>query len=168
MNIRFGLFVCALLLNQPAFAQRITLDDSLSPRQNYRLELKWNPQQIGRAVAAMINGRSSSLPPLTGRLPNVDTRLDTRAFVGQHARIYLKLPVTNAGTHSPNNLELSWKTRGKFLSGSVRPGQSTLVFEGPIEDAVTREVFDFVVRIENGDVPEHFILEPEYEIEITP
>jgi len=170
MNLHTRLILCACLLvfSMPALAQRIALDDSLSPRQNYFLDLKWTPQEIGRAITAMFNGRASSLPPLTGRIPNVDTRLNTSAFIGQPAKIYLALPVLQTGTHSPNNMQLSWRTRGKFLSGSVRPGQSTLVFEGIIDQAIMTEVFDFTLSIENGDIPDNFTLETKYEIEVTP
>lgn len=170
MNLYLRFLLCAFTLafTLPTFAQRIELDDSLSPRQNYFLDLKWTPQEIGRAITAMFNGRASALPPLTGRIPNVDTRLNTRAFIGQSAKIYLALPIIQTGTHSPNNMQLNWRTRGKFLSGSVRPGQSTLVFEGIIDQAVTTEVFDFTLSIENGDVPDNFTLEPKYEIEVTP
>lgn len=170
MNLHIRLLLCVftLALAAPAFAQRIELDDSLSPRQNYFLDLKWTPQEIGRAITAMFNSRASALPPLTGRIPNVDTRLNTSAFIGQSAKIYLALPILQTGTHSPNNMQLSWRTRGKFMSGSVRPGQSTLVFEGIINEAITTEVFDFTLSIENGDIPGNFTLEPKYEIEVTP
>lgn len=168
MSFRFLLLTFTLLFALPAFAQRFELDDSPSPRQIYSLDLKWGPQEIGRAITAMFNGRSSSLPPLTGRLANVDIRLNTRDFVGQSAKIYLLLPIIQAGTHSPSNMQLSWRTRGKFLSGNARPGQSVLVFQGVIEQAITKEVFDFVISIENGDIPNNFILEPKYEIEVTP
>ena len=157
-----------LLVAIPAQAQRQALDDSLSPRRNFSLDLKWNAHDMGRAISAMINNNASALPPLTGRLANVETRLDTRQYVGQHARIYLLVPVTFAGTHSPQNMLLSWETRGQFLAGSTRPGQSVLIFDGIIEKAVTRDVFDFTIAIEEGDVPDSFILETDYEIEIIP
>ncbi len=170
MNMRYCIFVLLLqTLALPAFAQqRIALDDLLSPQQIYSLDLKWSPQDIRQAIGAMLNGRTSALPPLTGRLPNVDIRLNTRDFIGQAGRIFLSLPITETGTHSPNNIQLSWRTRGTFLSGSVRPGQSALVFDGIIDQAITSEVFDFILSIENGDVPDNFTLEPSYEIEIIP
>ncbi|MBL4850861.1 MAG: hypothetical protein JKY90_01065 [Gammaproteobacteria bacterium] len=170
MTIRYYILAALLqMLTLPAFAQqRIVLDDSLSPQQTYSLDLKWSPQDINQAISAMLNGQPSALPPLTGRLPNVDIRLNTRDFIGQAGRIFLSLPITESGTHSPSNIQLSWRTRGNFLSGSVRPGQSTLVFDGIIDQAITSDVFDFILSIENGDVPDNFTLEPDYEIEIIP
>jgi len=162
------MLITLLLATIPAQAQRQLLDDSLSPRRNFSLELKWNIQEMERAINAMINDNATALPPLTGRLSHVETRLDTRQYVGQRARIYLLVPVSFAGTHSPHNMLLSWETRGQFLAGSTRPGQSTLIFEGIIEQPVTSDVFDFTIAIEQGDVPDSFILETDYEIEVLP
>lgn len=162
------LSITLLLLAIPVLAQRQALDDSLSPRRNFSLDLQWNAQEMGQAIAAMINNNAAALPPLTGHLTNVETRLDTRRYVGRHARIYLTVPVSYAGTHSPHNMLLSWKTRGLFIAGSARPGQSSLIFDGIIEQEVTGDVFDFTVAIEQGDVPDSFTLETDYEIEILP
>jgi hypothetical protein len=104
------------------------------------------------------------MPSVTGRVANVEVRLDTRDFVGRTARIYVTLPFPQ-GAGGALDLELRWETSGLFSSGAVRPGQSTLVFEGVIEEPVTSAVFDFVFALGGGAAADPFVLEPVYEIE---
>jgi hypothetical protein len=60
---------------------------------------------------------------------------------------------------------LRWEASGRFSAGTVRPGQSTLVFEGVIEEPITSAIFNFVFALGNGAVADPFVLEPVYEIE---
>jgi hypothetical protein len=108
------------------------LDDSLSPVQTHPVDLAWRPSDVMRAVDALFAGAPDALPAVTGHVPNVEVRLDTRAFVGRPARIYLTLPMPGSGIGGTLDLELRWETSGPFLAGAVRPGQSTLVFEGTL------------------------------------
>jgi hypothetical protein len=80
----------ALTLAAPiAIAQRTRLDDSLSPVPTYPVELAWGPAEIRRALNALVAGTPNSMPPVSGRVANVEVRLDTRDFVGRAARIYV-------------------------------------------------------------------------------
>ena len=93
--------------------------------------------------------------------------------MGRSARIFVSLPPLIAGIGNPADLELRWEASGQFLGGAVRPGQSALVFEGTIDEAVTRVVFDFVLAIDNEAnsgpcLRKNFDLEPFYELEILP
>ena len=167
---RSSLIVASLLalsLTAPAIAQRVRLDDSPSPQQMYSLDLHWRPHEIGRAIQAMFSDQPAALPPLSGYLPGVDIRLNTRDFVGQRVRIYLTLPVAIAGVQNARDIEISWHTRGQFLAGSLRPGHEALVFEGVIEQPVTVGVFDFVLAVEPGNLADSFVFEPHYELEVT-
>jgi hypothetical protein len=145
-------------------AQRTRLDDSLSPVPTHAVEFAWGPAEIRRALNALVADTPDSMPPVTGRVANVEVRLDTRDFVGRTARIYLTLPFPQ-GAGGALDLELRWEASGLFSSGAVRPGQSTLVFEGVIEEPVTSAVFDFLFALGNGAAADPFFLEPVYEIE---
>ncbi|MGI9341752.1 MAG: hypothetical protein ACR2QV_02815 [Gammaproteobacteria bacterium] len=155
-----------LMLTPPAMAQRFALDDSLSPRQVYDLDLGWGPQEIMRSVNALLTDQDPSLPPITGYLPGVDIRLDTRAYVGKTVRIYLRLPTTMPGADSVGDIELSWRANDLLLDGSVSPGQEALLFEGTVDGPVTGGVLNFSIAIGAGGVRQRFNLEPIYEIEI--
>jgi hypothetical protein len=148
-----------------ALAQRTRLDDSLSPVQTHSVMLAWSPIEMTRALNALAAGALDSMPAVTGRVPNAEIRLDTRDFVGRAARIYLTLPIAASGAGGTLDLELRWEASGPFLAGAVRPGQSTLVFEGVIEELVTSASFDFVFALGSGAAADPFVLEPIYEIE---
>jgi hypothetical protein len=147
-------------------AQRVRLDDSPSPRQEFSIDLAWQPHEIRRSISAMLNDQSASLPPLTAYVPGVDLRFDTRRYIGQTARIFLRLPTSIPGTGSSNSIELSWQADGQLQTGSVRPGQEALLFEGLINEPITGGVLNFRLIIESRDAADRFTLEPYYEIEI--
>jgi len=149
----------------PAAAERLRLDDRLSPRQSYVVDLAWRQDEIARVLAALVANDEGAEIPVSGRVPAVEVRLDTRAFVGQPARIFLTLP-RPADALGVTDLELRWDASANFLPGAVRPGQSTLVFEGVIEQPVTSVVFDFLLIMDNGVAAGPFELEPVYEIEL--
>ena len=156
------------LATDAAEAQRIRVDDTLSPIDTFAVALSWEPGAMRQAIAALMVGAPDAEPPLSGRIDNVEVRLDTRDFVGQSARIYLTLPTTIVGLASPEDLELQWDVTTPFISGAARPGQSMLVYEGAIDNAVTRAVFTFALSLARGAETETFDLEPYYELEILP
>ncbi len=151
-----------------AAAQRVVLDDSLSPIQNFAVEMSWPPGEIYRALNELLTGVSDTGPSLVGVVRNVEVRLDTSDFVGESARIYLSLPTLASGLGSPQELELRWEASGRFLPGAARLGQSALIFDGEIDQPVTSVVFDFVLTMENRGVENAFDLEPQYELELRP
>jgi hypothetical protein len=163
--------IAAVLLSavaSTASAQRVQLDDTLSPVDTFQLPLTWNAGVMRQALAALLADAPDAAPQLTGRIDNVEVRLDTRDFVGQSARIYLTLPTTIAGLSSPTDLELQWDVTNPFIPGAARPGQSMLVFEGSISGAVTSAFFSFAVRLDRGAETDTFDVEPYYELEIIP
>lgn len=159
--------LCLASCLSPASAQRVVLDDSLSPRESHAVQLDWEKPVIGRAIAAILAGATDTVAPMTGRIPGVEVRLDTRSFESQDVRIYLTIPATVAGLENPGALELSWEAALPFLSGATRPGQSALIFEGRIEQSVTIAVFDFALLLQGDLETESLELEPVYELEVS-
>jgi len=152
----------------PAQAQRVRIDDSLSPVDTFAVQLSWGAADLRRALNALMAGTPDAGPPMTGRVANVELRLDTREFVGDSARIYLTLPPLIDGLGSPPGLELSWQASGAFLPGAVVPGQSTLVFDGVIDAPVMSASFSFMLSLQGGAESEVFDVEPYYELEVLP
>ncbi|MEP7044600.1 MAG: hypothetical protein ABI843_16155 [Dokdonella sp.] len=64
----------------------------------------------------------------------VQTRLDVRAWKHRMGRIYLTLQNLPLGP-----LSTSWTTRGRLLPGTVRAGERTLVYSGPIDTDVLED-----------------------------
>ncbi len=162
--LAFGLLT--LLASPAVLAQRVVLDDSLSPRQNFSLELKWGPQDVQQALGAMFSGQNSALPPVSGYLGGVEVRLDTREFVGQRVRIFLAVPASIAGDTSAGTLEIAWQARGIFASGSASPGQAALIFEGLLEEPIVSGTFDFAITAASAGVADSFSFELTYELEV--
>lgn len=150
-----------LLAAAPAAAQRIRLDDSPSPVDSLHVDLGWEADALLLSSSGSLSGAA---PPATGRLPGVEVRLDTRDFVGQPGRIFVSLRDVAESV----DLTLAWEAGGRFIAGSIRPGQSALVFEGPIEQAITIAVFSFVVELGDGSVPPPNSMELVYEFEALP
>ncbi len=156
----------AICSSPAVFAQRVILDDSLSPRQNFSLDLKWGPQDVQQALGALFADQNSLLPPVSGYLSGVDVRLDTSQFVGQRARIFLLIPAAIAGDNSGGTLEITWQARGVFESGSARPGQAVLIFEGLLEEAIISGTFDFAITAASAGAADSFSFELTYELEV--
>lgn len=149
-----GMMLCA-----PVLAER--LDDSLSPRQQHNLQLEWKHRDD-------LEGKHiDQLTQVVATARNVDTRLDTSAYVDQQARIYLELPIQVRGLANPASLELSWTTNGLFNSGSVTPGTRQLIFEGRVPEPVMRDIFNFTFEVDARHLYQSLRLEPIYEIEVV-
>jgi hypothetical protein len=161
--------LASLLLSSAASGQRVELDDSLSPQNNYAVQLDWEQPVTARAIAAILaDGTATAAPPMTGHVPGVEVRLDTAEFEGADARIFMTLPPATAGIASPSDLELQWTARTPFLPGSVRPGESELLFEGRIVGPIMTAVFDFSVLLFGEPETDTFDVEPLYELELLP
>ena len=162
----FTLTSSLLLVSADALAQRIRLSDLLSPQQIYTLDLAWHPNEVARAVNAMLNDQVAAFPPLQGIVSGVEIRLNTEAYVGQRVRIYLVLPAMIVADPSAGTLQLSWDENGDFLSGSVYAGQEALLFEGVLEKPLTSGILNFVLLVESDGIPDSFSIEPYYELEL--
>jgi len=149
-----------LLAFVPPAGAATRLDDSLSPRQRVEIVPRW--------VSESTSGRLSNeqLNALVAEVRQFEVRLNTAKYVGREAEIYLRLPVAIIGLHSPAGLRLEWRTRGRFASGSVRPGERMLLFRGAISQPVMEDTFDFVLHFDGRYIQRGLQFDPIYEIEI--
>lgn len=135
------------------------LDDSLSPRQQYTMQFHWahkkRPSGLNRSEFFLQRAR----------VPNVEVRLDTSEYTGQSARIYLKLPEQIEGLAGITGFLMTWTTRGMFLSGEVRPGGRSLIYDGIVETAVMSDFFSFTVNVDADEMTGTLRYAPVYEIE---
>jgi hypothetical protein len=135
------------------------LDDSLSPRQQYTMQFDWvhkeRPSRLNRSEYLLQKAR----------IPNVEVRLDTSGYIGQSARIYLKLPEQIDGLAGIAGFLLTWTTRGMFLSGEIRPGGRSLIYDGGIKTPVMGDFFSFTLTVDADEMTGTLKYAPVYEIE---
>jgi len=162
-----GILVALLwLMADATVAQRALLSDAPSPRQEYELNLEMQSEAVVTSIQMLLNDQGASLPPVIGLLPGFDVRLDTREYVGQKVRIFLRLPTAIPGVNNISGVTMSWDASGYWLAGSVSPGQEALLYEGVINDAVTGGVLNLSLTISAGGANDFFSIEPIYEIEV--
>jgi len=166
-TLRNGMFIALLwLMADSAVAQRAVLSDAPSPRQEYELNLEMQSDAVVTSIQMLLNDQGAALPPVTGLLPGFDVRLDTREYVGQMVRVFLRLPTAIPGVDNISGVTMSWDASGYWLAGSVSPGQEALLYEGVINEAVTGGVLNLVLTISAGGANDFFSIEPIYEIEV--
>lgn len=155
----FAVVLVAALIGAPiATVSAAPLDDSASPRQRIEVKPRWqyqgedalSPERIGRMVVDV---------------PNLEIRLDTSAWKGKQARIYLTVPPLVPGVSTPEGLRAEWRARGVMQAGSIVPGGRVLVFDGPIHHAQTVEFFDFIIFLDTRFTQRGIRFEPKFEIE---
>jgi hypothetical protein len=137
------------------------LDDSLSPRQHVELTTQWERRQgevsdAGERLAVAIEAR------------DVEIRLNTAAWTGKNAEIYLLFPQAISGLRLPDAMRIEWRTRGRFIAGTTIPGQRALVYRGPITAAVSGDIFDITYRIDGRYFDRRLQFQPIFEIEPLP
>lgn len=137
------------------------LDDSLSPRQHVELTTQWerrsgNAQGADERMAVVVEAR------------DIDIRLNTAAWTGRNAEIYILFPQAISGLRLPSAMRIEWRTRGRFIAGVTIPGQRTLVYRGPISSAVSGDLFDFTYRIDGRHFDRRLQFQPVFEIEPLP
>jgi hypothetical protein len=158
LNRPLLILLCLTGLQGQVLAER--LDDSLSPRRQVNLELQWKYQGNLDSLSDV------EFNAVTAQARNLDTRLDTSAYIGSDARIFLELPILVRGLGNPSSLLLSWTTGGLFNPGRVTPGNRTLIYEGGITQAVMRDIITFTFELDARYLLQPLRLEPVYEIEI--
>jgi hypothetical protein len=137
------------------------LDDLPSPRRYVEMNAQWER-------------RSGDSPNADERLSvlvdarDVDIRLNTGAWVGRNAEIYVTFPQVIQGLRLPNAMRIEWRTRGRFIAGVTIPGQRALVYRGPISTAVSGDIFDFTYRIDGRQFDRRLQFDPVFEIEPLP
>ena len=158
LNRALLLLLCLTGLQSMVLADQ--LDDSLSPRRQVDLDLNWkypgDPERLS----------DSEFNTVTAVARNLETRLDTSAYVGSEARIFLELPILVRGLGNPSSLVLSWTTGGLFNPGRITPGNRQLIYEGSITQPVMRDTITFTFELDARFLYQTLRVEPEYEIEI--
>ena len=135
------------------------LDDSQSPRQQFNLQFRWDFDERVFDLSA------DELNQMVGELNNVEVRLDTSAYVGRSAQIFLRLPDQINGLRDSSGFTLQWVTRGVFASGQTQPGNQALIFDGQVTEDVMIEFFDYTMRVDARKMSGPLRIEPVYEIE---
>jgi len=158
-TVRAGcLLLVITLVSLPLHAER--LDDSLSPRQQFDIDLDWKDQYSTETLD------TRELNALIARAQHVEVRLNTAPYVGQRGRIFISLPLNIRGAADSSALRMSWTTNGLFASGSLTAGNRVKLFEGKIMEPVMTEIFDMTFEIDARQVFNDLRLEPVYDIEI--
>jgi hypothetical protein len=155
---RCWLLLAFVMIWVPAHGER--LDDSLSTRQQFDLDLVWKQQ--GNTE----NLDTRELNALTAQARYVEIRLNTAPYVGQRGRIFLALPLNIRGTADASALRMSWTTNGLFSNGSLTAGNRVKLFDGDITEPVMTDVFDIIFEIDARQVYNNLRFEPVYDIEL--
>lgn len=158
---RAALLLAVVLTAQLAGAASIRLDDSASPKARFDLQPAW--QYEGEEIQG-----ADRLNAMIARAEGVEVRLNTAALVGKRGRIFIVLPPSVPGLSSPDALHMQWTARGRFLSGSVLPGGRTLLYDGPIESSLTRDVLDFTIVLDARHMVGGLRLETSFEFDAAP
>jgi len=99
---------------------------------------------------------------------DVEVRLNTGAWVGRNAQIFINFPQAIPGLRLPSAMRIEWRTRGRFNAGVAIPGQRALVYQGPITSNVSGDFFDFTYRIDGRHFDRRLQFQPVFEIEPLP
>ncbi len=89
-----------------AGAAAFAVDDSATVVHAPTLQMRWRGDRTGPCNRSMVDGRAS-----------VDLVLDSRAWIGRDARVYMLL------APSPVRFNVLWTTAGTLQSGRIEPGR---------------------------------------------
>jgi hypothetical protein len=123
------LFSCAMLSSPWAAAATFLVDDSQSQVLEPNLGLRW------RSISP-----SSGDHQVQGST-RVQVRLDTRAWAGKTARIYMALPSQPGAV-----VQAQWQTQGPMVNGNLSSGQRSLVWSGTVPGALLEDVLTVTVQ----------------------
>jgi hypothetical protein len=152
------LLLALALASLPLHAER--LDDSLSPQQQFDIDLDWKNRHNTEDLD------TRELNALIARAQHIEVRLNTAPYVGQRGRIFITLPLNTSGAGDTSALRMSWTTNGLFASGSLTAGNRVKLFEGEITERVMTDIFDMTFEIDARQVFSNLRLEPVYDIEV--
>jgi len=144
-----ALFALLLAAFAPAAtAQAIRLDDSASQVLSGLVRMNWEEPTPGRGD--MLLGQVTVL-----------VRLDTAALRGRSGRIYQVLD------RQATPVDVSWTARGLLLPGTLRDGERTLVYAGPIAADTIEDTLVLTIRADGNRLahPEQLAFHFEFEAE---
>ncbi len=142
----------ACLLPVAAAAQIYPVDDSASQvLQSGPLKMRWDSLVPRPGQTATMSGQVV-----------VQVRLDVSAWLGRSGRIYHKLPALPAGP-----VTVRWSTNGPLLPGTLRGGERTLVYSGPIASDRIEDTFRITIQADGERVlrPQDLVFSFEIELE---
>lgn len=148
--MRLLLIVLSLLL-MSSLANAVSvfpLDDSATVVHAPTVAMRWRGDHGGPRSSTLVDGRLT-----------VDLVLDTRAFVGRQARVYMLL------APHPVRFSVQWRTGGTLQPGRIEPGQRVLVYQGPIAAVTLRDRLEVAVSADGREYGVLQRLNVKYEIE---
>jgi hypothetical protein len=154
MSRRLAWTLPALLvaaLAQPAAAQTYPVDDSASQvLQAGQVKMRWESLVPQRGQPPTIRGQVTVL-----------VRLDVSPWQGRNGRIYQKLAAVPSGP-----VTVTWSANGPLLPGTVRSGERTLVYSGPLNAPRLEDTFQMIIQADGERVQRPQDLQFSFEIEL--
>ena len=151
-----SLLLMALALAAPASAQSgaaLPVDDSASQVMSAsEVAMKWDSLVPGPGKSDRITGQVVVL-----------VRLDLSSWQGRQGRIYQRL-----APQPGSPVTARWTAQGPLLPGTVRDGERTLVYAGPILWPRLEDTFRMTIEADGGRVVRPQNLEFSFEIELEP
>jgi hypothetical protein len=139
-----------LALAGPVFAATYVVDDTSTIPYETNLVSRWRQGATGRQLGNDIEAAAL-----------VTVRLNVAPWLNRNARIYLVLPQQPIGI-----VTVDWATQGRLLPGTLRSGERTLVYTGPIRAPVIEDNFQLKVVADGRRVALTQRLQFRFEIDI--
>ena len=106
-----------------------------------------------------------SINALIADTKGIELRFELSRYVGKNVRIHMVLPASVQGLRGSTGFRAEWRTRGRFIPGSIVPGSRTLVYQGIITSRDMTEVFDFTLHMDGRYLMGKLGFDPVFEIE---
>lgn len=135
-----------------AESQVFRVDDSGTVVLDPVLEMQWQPP-----------GRENAGSSIVSAATRVSVQLNLAAWTGRTGRIYMTLPRTSGPT-----VRATWAAGGTLLSGSLVSGDRAVVYAGPINGALLRDVIDIELHADGARLIQPEVLAFAFEIEVNP
>ncbi|MBB1059957.1 hypothetical protein [Marilutibacter spongiae] len=134
-----------------AQSRTFPVDDSASQVLDPNVTLEWD---------SIAPTRGPQANAVSGRFA-VIVRLDVAAWQGRMGRIYMLLPPAPSGP-----ITATWSSRGPLLPGTVRSGERSLVYAGPINGPLIEDTLRIVLQADGRHVTRSQPLEFSFEIDL--
>jgi hypothetical protein len=133
-----SLALCAFLLAAPAAQAETTfrVDDSGTVVNQPVLQMQWRKLVPSRAGDNMVDGQV-----------RVALRLNLAQWLNKPVRLYMALAPVNS-----DPVQASWRTQGRLLSGTVRSGGRSLIYNGPVTAAILEETIDLTLTTDGRNL----------------
>ena len=130
-RIRFRCVMLAsmLALEPPAIAATYVVDDTSTIPNETNLVSRWRQSATGRQLGNDIEAGAT-----------VTVRLNVQPWLNRNGRIY-----PGAAAAAIGIVTVDWATQGRLLPGTLRSGERTLVYTGPIRTPILED--NFVVKV---------------------